>query len=340
MGTNRSNLLFGSLAALAFVTTAHCRTMPDVFNSQPTVVPLERVQLLGVDNLRLVRLVTRESTLAYGDSSLSESYQPDARIGVGQYDLLHFELETAPGRVTHIVHKSHPGILSAFPGTSGGPGGTPTEPDALYQSQTIVYDSRGDPQYYVLASVEKAFVKKANYDERGRRIGRAQKGDGARYTESGGYRIVDGEVWQIETVFVSWGNLMSVHVSGDGNTLRFYRSIRPDPASLMATVRKTGTIENWVDHLERSHFRGTAVHKAAYLGNQVAVTNGEVTWHRDPGEELLLNRQLSPESFILFSVMMLGQPWVTRMEEGRDDDPRRLPFVYTLGGFEVRVGCD
>lgn len=299
-------------------------------NIQPTVLPLERVQLLGVENLCLMRLIRQESSLVHGDSSLSQSYQPDVQLAVGKYDPLHIELEMAPGRVGFIVHKS-------FYRPSGQDW---SSSDTLSQGRTLIYNRRGDPQYYVQTIEGRAFVKKANYDEKGTRIGRAREGDRARYPESSGYRIVDGEVWQIETVFVNWGNLMSVHVSDDGHTLRFYRGFRPDEANLTATVRRTGTIENWVDHLEEKYFQGTGIQKEAYLGDHVSVTNGVVTWHRHPGDELLLNSQLSPESFILFSVVILGDPWVGGIPSQPYGPGQTRPFVYGLGEFQVRLVWD
>ena len=158
MSMTRSGLLVSILAVLATGTAACPQTIPDVFNVQPTIIPLERVQLLGIENLRLVRLVTRTSALAHGDSSLSESYQPAARLGIGRYNPLYFELETSPGRVGFIVHKSHAGMLAAHPGAPGVLGPVDPDPDVLRQTQTIVYDHRGDPQYYVLKSGGKVFV--------------------------------------------------------------------------------------------------------------------------------------------------------------------------------------
>ena len=164
-----------------------------------------------------------------------------------------------------------------------------------------------------------------------------KKKDRARYPESEGYRIADGAVWRVENVFVSWGNFMSVHVAADGNTLRFYQGLSPDLANLTATVRRSGTIENWVEYLERRHFQGMAVPKEAYLGGQVGVTVGDVTWHRHLGEEPLLDRELTPESFILFSVMILGD--ITGFQVDEEQSFRRR-LVYKLGAFEAWINLD
>ena len=69
------HLMASGLGVLVCVVAVLSQTAPDSFNVR-AMEPLLEVSMPDDENLRRVRLVTRKSTLAHGDSSLNEPIWP------------------------------------------------------------------------------------------------------------------------------------------------------------------------------------------------------------------------------------------------------------------------
>ena len=88
---DRSKFSIPIVFLLSCAIPAWCQTLPDLFNVQPNVSPWVGVPDLKRDPLATMRLVAVESTLAYGDSVLGESYRPHDGRGDPRYYVLKSE---------------------------------------------------------------------------------------------------------------------------------------------------------------------------------------------------------------------------------------------------------